>query len=128
MTEKAPSERSFGVSVGAVCLVLAAWRFWEQAETAGIILASIGLVLVVLGVVAPDLLHGPNRVWWRIAQVLGWINSRLILGAFFVVILTPVGIVMRAFGRNPLRARRGMTNWIAYPTRIADAHHYERLF
>ena len=127
-TERVPTERSFGVSVGAVCLLLAAWLRWKQSEPAWVVLGLIGVVLLVLAQLAPSLLRGPNRVWWRVAQVLGWINSRIILGAFFFVILAPVGIVMRALGRNPLRGRRGDTNWTAYPARIGNPHHYERMF
>ncbi len=128
MTGKVPSERSFGLSVGTVCLLLAAWLWWRGSATTWMVLAAIGAVLVGFGVAAPSLLRGPNKVWWRIAQVLGFINSRIILGVFFAVVLTPVGVVMRAFGRNPLHGARGPTNWRAYPARIRDPRHYERLF
>ena len=123
-----PSERSFGVSVGSVCLLLAAWLAWRGSETTSTVLAVIASTLIVLGLAMPPLLRGPNRVWWRFAQVLGWINSRIILGLFFAVILTPVGLLMRAFGRNPLRGQPGPTNWRAYPARIRDSRHYERMF
>ncbi len=128
MTGKVPSERSFGLSVGGVCLLLASWLWWRGSETTWTIFASIGAVLMGLGAMAPSLLRGANRIWWRFAQVLGWINSRIILGLFFALILTPVGIVMRVFGRNPLHALRGPTNWGVYPSRIRSPRHYERMF
>ena len=128
MTGKVPSERSFGLSVGTVCLLLAAWMAWRGSASAWMAPAGVGATLVVLGAIAPALLRGPNRVWWRFAQVLGWINSRIILGLFFLLVLTPVGLVMRIFGRNPLHAMRGPTNWGTYPSRIRNPRHYERMF
>ncbi len=85
-------------------------------------------MLAGLGAIAPSLLRDPSKAWWRFAQVLGWINSRIILGLFFALILTPVGIVMRVFGRNPLHAMRGPTNWGVCPSRIRNPRHYERMF
>jgi hypothetical protein len=111
-----------------VCLVLAVWLAWRGSDTAPTVFAAIGATLVVLGLAAPTMLRVPNRAWWRIAQVLGWINSRIILGLFFVVVITPAGLMMRALGRNPLHGRSGPTNWGAYPARMRDPRHYERLF
>ena len=128
MIRRVPSERSFGMSVGGVCLVLALWLWWRGSETTWMVLASIGTVLAGFGAVAPSFLRGPNKVWWRFAQVLGWVNSRIILGLFFALVLTPVGVVMRVFGRNPLHGMRGPTNWGVYPSRIRDPRHYERMF
>jgi hypothetical protein len=128
MIHRVPSERSFGLSVGGVCLLLASWLWWRGSDTTWMIFASVGVVLAVSGAVAPSLLRGPNKVWWRFAQVLGFINSRIILGLFFALVLTPVGIVMRVFGRNPLHAMRGPTNWGVYPSRIRNPRHYERMF
>jgi hypothetical protein len=128
MTGKVPSERSFGLSVGSVCLLVAAWLAWRGSATTWMFFAAIGSVLVGFGAVAPSMLRVPNKIWWRFAQVLGWINSRIILGLFFALVLTPVGVVMRAFGRNPLRGMPGETNWRPYPARIRSPRHYERLF
>ena len=123
-----PSERAFGLSVGAVCLALAAWMVWRGSPTAGLVLGVVGAALLMLGITLPSALRVPNRIWWRLAQLLGWINSRIILTIFFVLVLTPLGLVMRAIGKNPLRGQKGATNWSPYPTRIANAHHYERLY
>jgi ABC-type uncharacterized transport system permease subunit len=38
----------------------------------------------------------------RFAAVLAWINTRLILIVMFYLIFTPMGLVMRLFGADPL--------------------------
>ena len=76
----------------------------------------------------PAALRLPNRIWWQFAQLLGWINARVLLTAFFIVVLTPVGCAMRLFGRNPLRGAQPASNWSGYQARRSDPKHYEHLF
>ena len=83
---------------------------------------------MLLAFIAPAALRVPNRIWWRIAQILGWVNSRIILTLFFAAVLVPAGVLMRLIGRNPLRGKSGPSNWTAYPMRIRNPHHYDRLF
>ena len=128
MTAQLPTERSFGLGVGGVCVGLAALFWWRSSPTIGLVLLVTGTLLVGFGFVAPTVLRVPNRIWWRVAQAVGWFNTRLLLTVFFAVVLTPVGVVRRLFGRNPLRGAGGQTNWTPYPARRRDSRHYEHLF
>jgi hypothetical protein len=128
MHKPAPSERSFGTSVGSVLVVLGAIALWRNRQTVGTTMVAVGGVLVLLGLVAPTLLRVPNRIWWRFAQTLGWVNSRILLTVFFAVVITPVGLVMRALGRNPLRPVDEKTGWTPSPARHHDPKHFERMF
>ena len=123
--EKIGTERSFGVSVGGVLALIAAVSWWRGHETMPMVAGTVAAVLIAGGLFAPALLRVPNRLWWRFALILGWINSRIILSAFFFVVLTPVGIVMRALGRNPLKPARDDTAWSPYAARRQDVTHYE---
>ena len=123
-----PSERSFALSVGPASIAFGALLAWRGYQRVGIAAATIGAVLIVFGLVAPSLLRGPNRAWWRFATVLGWINSRILLTLFFVVVLTPVGWVMRLLRRDPLRAAGSTTNWASYNERRREPRHYEHLY
>ena len=123
-----PTERSFGLGVGTVCLAIAALLTWTGSAGAATALFAGGASLVILALVAPVALRVPNRLWWRVAQVLGWVNSRIVLTIFFVSVLTPVGIAMRLFGRNPLKGPQPNTGWAPYPQRRTDTRHYEHLF
>ena len=62
------------------------------------------------------------------AHALGWLNSRLLLGVLFVFFLTPIGVLMRARGWDPLwlKRRAGAGGWAPYPAR--DTKHYERMY
>lgn len=123
-----PSERSFGLSVGGALVAVGALLVWRRHVTAAEVAGGIGIVLVLAGLAAPSLLRGPNRIWSRFAQGLGWINSRVLLTVFFFVVLTPVGFLLRLFGWNPFRPAARATSWTSYPARQADPAHYDHQF
>jgi hypothetical protein len=58
------------------------------------------IFFLVTGLVGYPVLRPVYIGWMKFAFVLGWMNTRLLLGLFFYLILTPVGLVMRAFGKD----------------------------
>ena len=70
----------------------AAFVWWRGSPTLGLVLLVTGTLLLGLGLVAPSALRVPNRLWWRVALAVGWVNTRILLTLFFAVVLTPVGI------------------------------------
>ena len=130
MAPKGPlnPERSFGVTVGAVASLAAAYLWWGGSMQSAAILGVIGSALVVLGLIAPRVLYGPSFVWWKLVHVLGYINARIILTVLFAVLLVPVSLFWRLTGKDPLGRRRAGTGWSPYPGRYRDPKHYSRMF
>ena len=123
------SERSFGLSVGGVLLLIAAAAAWRHRPLLSQITGAAGAALVAGGLLAPRLLAPLNAVWWRLAHVLGYVNARIILTAAFALVLTPIGIAWRLIGRDPLsRRRERWAGWTDYPGRYADREHYRRMY
>jgi hypothetical protein len=77
-------------------------------------LAGAG-VWVALALICPRLLSPLYRGWMKFGHVLGWINARIILGLVFFVMVTPIGLVMRLFGKDLLRMKmqKSASYWIA---------------
>ena len=122
-------ERSFGVSVGGVLLLIAAILLWRHRITRAEVLGGIGAVLLVLGLVAPALLKWPSKLWWRFSHALGYVNARILLTLLFSLILVPLSLIWKALGKDPLaRRREQFAGWTPYPARYADRKHFERLF
>lgn len=122
-------ERSFGLSVGTVLILIAAFLVWRGRMTAAPIAGSIGAVLVALGYLQPRLLRWPSAVWWKIAMVLGYVNTRVILSIAFFLVLTPIGVIWRLIGRDPLvRKRSSWAGWTAHPERYRDRSHFTRMY
>ena len=131
MTRRGPRrpERSFGVSVGAVLCVIAAVLVWRGRITRAEWIGGTGVVLLTLGLVRPLLLKPMSDVWWKGAAALGWFNARVLLSLLFALILTPVGLLWRVTGKDPLaRRRRTWEGWAPYPARYKDKRHFDRMF
>jgi uncharacterized membrane protein YozB (DUF420 family) len=122
-------ERSFGISVGGVLLVIALALWWRGRVGRAEILGAVGGILLFLGVVAPQLLKRPSALWWRFAGVLAYVNARILLTVLFSVLLVPLSLVWRLTGKDPLaRRRQQFEGWTPYPARYRDRAHFERMF
>ena len=66
----------------------------------------ISIPSLVLAISRPGLLYYPYRVWMQLGHVLGWLNSRIILGLVFLIVLQPIALIMRIFGYDPLRVKK----------------------
>lgn len=131
MSARGPAnpERSFGVSVGLVLCAIAAALWWRGRISRAEILAGIGAVLLVAGLVHAPLLKYPSAAWWRFSRALGYVNARVLLTILFAIVLVPVSLVWRLTGKDPLARRRDTwPGWSSYPARYRDRKHYERMF
>lgn len=112
---KIGSDRNFGFTFAAACLVIAGlplvrgapMRWWAVALAAAFALAALA---------APSLLRPLNRLWFRLGLALHHIVNPIIMAAIFYLAVTPMGLIMRALGKDPLRLKRdedSATYWIA---------------
>ncbi|GKX33957.1 MAG: hypothetical protein MnENMB40S_15750 [Rhizobiaceae bacterium MnEN-MB40S] len=83
--------------------VLLPWRWQTPTVTASAVIAA---VLVIWSLVAPMTLAPVYRGWDRLGHVLGWINSRVILGVLFFLIVTPTALIMKMIGKDPMHRNR----------------------
>ena len=111
---KASSNRSFGVVITIVLLVVGLWPLvsGEALRRWPLIAAAVVLLLTL---VAPALLRIPNRLWLRFGLLLNRFISPVVLAFLFYVVVTPMGVLMRRFAKDNLRLRRNDTDesyWI----------------
>ena len=66
----------------------------------------VGLPTLILSVLFPNFLKLPYKVWMKIGLILGWINSKIILGIVFFLILIPISIMMKLFKHDPLNRKQ----------------------
>jgi hypothetical protein len=123
------AEREFGLIVGGVFVLLSLWWLYRgKFATAAYVLSAAGSALVLCGLVFPRLLTVPIRLWIKLAEALSYVSSRIILAIVFFLVLTPIGLVKRAMGWDPLQRRSGSgdTFWQPYPER--NPRHYEKMY
>ena len=63
----------------------------------------IAILFLITGILKPSLLFYPLKGWMALGLALGWINSRLILGLVFLLVLQPIALIMKFVGHDPLR-------------------------
>lgn len=108
-----PSERKFGLTFAAVLVAAGARAWWLDRTSVAALSIAAAVQCAALAVVAPRALAAPNRAWFRLGLLLSKVVSPVVVGAMFLLVVTPVGLVMRAFGRDALRLRRrANTYWI----------------
>jgi hypothetical protein len=114
---KGSSDRGFGLTVGGFLLLIAAVRVWLHAGYGAIelVLGAVGLCLVVLALVRAQSLAGLNRGWMKLGLIMFKVVNPVVLGLIFLTTIVPIGLLMRAFGYDPMRRKRdpqAPTYWV----------------
>jgi hypothetical protein len=115
--------------VGAAFLALSALVWWRGHAKAAAVLSVLGGVLVMGGVVIPGHLGPVYHTWMKLALLLSKITTPVFMGIVYFVVITPVGLIMRALKRNPLRRSTTQgTYWVVRPPGVGRRSDIERQF
>jgi hypothetical protein len=95
--------RQFGLLVGAVITVIGLWPLVFRGEPLRLWAVGIGGLLIAFGGILPQVLRPVHTGWMWIGHILGWINTRILLGIVFYALVTPIGLVLRLMGKDTMR-------------------------
>lgn len=106
------------------------WFYRGKFPHAARVTLPLGAVLILLGLLLPRSLVLLNKAWMALAEALAFVTTRVILAFVFFGIVTPIGLVKRMFGWDPLnrRAAHRESYWKPYTERQRDPRHYEKMF
>ena len=129
---EAASNKRFGLVVGGIALAFGCVRATLHGEIgwfAGL-LGAIGLVLIVAALIKPEVLEPAHRGWMKLGLLLHKITNPVFLGGMYAIAIVPTGLLMRAFGVDPmgLRRERGDSYWIARNKSGSTAESLEKPF
>jgi hypothetical protein len=98
------SDRAFGLVFAGVFLAIAGIPLFHGAS---IRWWSVGVAaaFALISLVKPALLAGLNRLWMKLGILLGKVVSPIALGILFYVVITPIGVMIRLTGKDPLRLK-----------------------
>jgi len=117
--------------VGGVFLLLGLWWLYRgKFANATYVVVPLGTLLLLFGLIWPRILVWPNRVWMLLAEGMSFVTTRLILGLVFFLVVTPIGVVKRLTGWDPLgrRGAHSASYWKPYSERQRNPRHYEKMF
>lgn len=122
--------RKTALVVACVLALVAAWSFYRGRATAAAVCGAIAIALTLAGFLLPSVARRFHVYWMKLAAVLGYVNSRVLLSLLFYGMFAPYGFVSRLFGRDPLRrrGRKGESYWRERKTTRQAREGFERLF
>ena len=77
--------RSFGLLVGGVFAVIGFWPLIRRGEDYRTWALALAVLLIAPALVFPVALKPIHKVWMKLGHVLGWINTRILLGWSFLL-------------------------------------------
>ena len=111
---KGSSDRSFGIVFTCVFAIVGVWPLMSDG---GVRLWSIMIaaVFLALALFRPVLLAPLNRYWMKLGLLLNRVVSPLVMAFLFYGTVTPIGLLMRVLGKDPLRLQfepKAKSYWI----------------
>ena len=108
------NNKGFGLLFFAVFLIIGLWPL-INGESPRIIFFIIGLVFLILGLVNSKILTPLNKAWVKFGELLGKIIAPIVMAGVYFIVLTPISIIVRLFGKDLLKVKfseKSKSYWI----------------
>jgi hypothetical protein len=121
--------RCFGLMVGGIFAVIGLWPVVWRGQDYRLSALALAALLIVPALVFPSSLKPVHKLWMKVGHVLGWINTRVLLGAVFFLVVTPMGMIRRLLGKDSM-AKEPSRNLETYrvPGKPRPASHLTRQY
>ena len=101
---RGPSDRSFGLTFSGIFGIVSllpllhgrSLRLWAL---------TLAALLLLVSTLRPSVLHVANRLWMRFGLLLSGVVNPVVMGVLFYGIVTPIALVRRVSGRDPMKLR-----------------------
>tara|TARA_Y100000996_G_C22491813_1_gene630544 strand:- start:903 stop:1283 length:381 start_codon:yes stop_codon:yes gene_type:complete len=108
------SNKSFGLLFFIVFLIIGLWPL-KNGDSLNIYFIAISITFLILGLINSKLLSPLNKIWIKLGEVLGIIISPIVMFLVYFIVLTPVSLIVRLFGKDLLGLKffkKNDTYWI----------------
>jgi ABC-type uncharacterized transport system permease subunit len=122
--------RKFGLTMFCALVVFGSVLVWRKRDT-GFLLWGIGSAALLSGWIWPTILRPAYKYWMKMTLLLGLISSHIILLLLYYLVFTPIGLTMRACGKNPLILKTDVnikSYWISRGERAFNRQRCEKMF
>jgi hypothetical protein len=109
-----PSNQKFGWLFAAIFGIGFGYFQWKHSLGLAIFSAFLATIFATATVCAPNVLAPLNKAWLSLSLFLGKVVSPMVLSIIFFILITPVAVISRLFGRDALllKKRRVPSYWI----------------
>jgi energy-coupling factor transporter transmembrane protein EcfT len=122
--------KNFGRLISFVCISLAALLTINKEIFLGIILFLVALFFLFISHQFPHFLSLPAKAWMWLGVILGRFFNPITLGMLFFLLITPVGVLTRLFGRDELllKKKNKKSYWLARQKTDEKFNSFEKQF
>ncbi len=116
--------RKFGLTVGLAFGVLAALSWWREHTVPMYVFGTVSVLLLLAAAVVPGRLGPFQRAWMGLAHLISLVTTPIFMALVYFLAIAPVGLLMRLFGRNPLKHKpEDGSLWLARSDSRGDMTH-----
>ena len=98
------NNKGFGLLFFAVFLIIGLWPI-INGDSPRIIFFLFALIFLILGLINSKILTPLNKAWVKFGEFLGRIIAPVVMAAVYFVVLTPLSIIARIFGKDLLKVK-----------------------
>ncbi len=123
--------RKFAIIAIVFFGLIAFLQYRHHNTIAMYIFGSLSAWGLIAAITFPPVIRPLHWLLTKVAHYIGWFNTRLLLGLMFYLIFTPIGLLMRAFGKDLLDQkvdRKAKSYWILKEEKPFEKKDYERQF
>lgn len=103
MESKVSELRKFGFILGFAFLGITVYTAFKHKLIPE--LGAVAVILLALTLMYPKALVLVKWFWDKVGLVLGTVNTYILLFLIYVLIMTPIGLIMRLLGKDALKLK-----------------------
>ena len=122
--------RKFAITMFIAMGIFGVLLLWRKGQV-GFICWGVAFVILISGLAWPSLLSPVYRAWMKLAVILGVVSSHIVLAVMYYFVFTPVGLVLRSLGKDPLQKnidKNIKSYWIKRDHKVIAKEQYEKMF
>ncbi|UCE50342.1 MAG: hypothetical protein JSW47_09290 [Phycisphaerales bacterium] len=93
--------RKYGMVMATALAAIGALLFWRGKDH-HLIFFAVAALFLLTGLAIPVVLEPVHRAWMTLAHATGWVMTRVILVVTFMILLVPLGLLLRLCGKDLL--------------------------
>jgi hypothetical protein len=101
LQNKNKSNKKFGVLFFIIFLLIGFWPILK-GENLDLLYLGISFIFLFLTFINSSILTPLNLIWIKFGELLGRIVSPIVMSFIYFLIITPIGLILRIFGKDIL--------------------------
>jgi hypothetical protein len=122
--------KHFGLLLSIFFFILAVYLIFIKSIFLGQFLLILSGTFFLVSIAIPKSLSRITKLWLRFGDILGRVVSPITLGLVFFILIAPIGMLTRLFGRDELllKKKNKKSYWLARQKTDEKFNSFEKQF